>query len=62
MYKFRHNDYVQIINHAEERCNGHYGYVRNITHGYNNQVYYSVEMEEVPDTYCMCTDDEVMEG
>ncbi len=62
MYKFRRNDYVQIVNHADEKCNGYYGYVRDVTHAYSGQVFYSVEVEDMVDTYCVCTDDEVMEG
>jgi hypothetical protein len=62
MYKFRHNDYVQIINHSEERCNGRYGYVRDVTHAYSGQVFYNVEVDDRPDMYCVCTDDELMEG
>ncbi len=54
---------VQIINHSEPHCNGNYGTIANIQLGYDgNTRFYNVLMDDAPDMYCLCTDDEVMEG
>jgi hypothetical protein len=55
------DDYVQILNHSDPACNGQYGYVRSMTDGQGTP-YYTVELEDMLDTYCVCTEDELMEG
>jgi hypothetical protein len=58
---FNVDDYVQIINHSEPQCNGQYGYVRNMTEGQGTP-FYTIELEDELDMYCVCTEDELMEG
>jgi hypothetical protein len=58
---FKVGDFVQIYNHSEPQCNGHYGTVLQIERAYDQSHYYMVQLEDL-DMVCTCTDDEVMEG
>lgn len=58
---YRVGDLVQIVNHSEPRCNGHYGTVLAIELTYAGEPYYSVHLQDM-DIVCSCTADEVMEG
>ena len=54
---------VQIINHSEPSCNGEYGTITSITTGYDGYTkFYSVQLDEDQKMYCLCIDDELMEG
>ena len=59
--QFNVDAYVQIINHSEPQCNGQYGYVRSMTDGQGTP-FYTVELEDMLDMYCVCTEEELMEG
>lgn len=55
-------DTVQIINHSEPACNGHYGEITHIQVAYDGYThYYTVKIPETMGV-CTCTDDEIMEG
>ena len=56
------NSRVQIINHSEPQCNGAYGTVASIQVGYDGRTkFYNVQLDDAPEMYCLCIDDELME-
>lgn len=58
---YNHLDRVQIVNHAEPECNGHYGNILSMVTAYDGYTrYYDVELDN--GTICTCIDDEIMEG
>jgi hypothetical protein len=54
-------DYVQLINHSEPTCNGMYGNITkiNVVRG---TTFYDVQLEDIPNSHCSATEDEIMEG
>lgn len=58
---FNIGDFVQIYNHSEPQCNGHYGTVLRMEVAYDRTPYYTVQLEDV-DMVCTCTHEELMEG
>ena len=53
---------IQIINHSEPQCNMQYGTVASIQVGYDGYTrFYNVQLDDAPEMYCLCIDDELME-
>jgi hypothetical protein len=59
---FKVNDYVQIVNHSEPKCNGQYGHITHVDVAYNGRtLYYAVTLDDSFDV-CSCIEDELMEA
>lgn len=59
---FEINQLIEIVNHSEPSCNGHYGTIESVQVAYDGYTrYYSVRLED-SEQLCTCTDDELMEA